>query len=329
MTASTDRTYQTEDVSLPSGKLQLSGTIRIPQISGRLPAVVLIHGAGPTTRDGGGHLRDVASYFATRGIACLTYDKRGVGGSDGDWAVASLDDLASDAVAGVDVLARRDEIDPHRIGVWGFSQGGWIAPLVAIRSDTVAFVITVSGNGVSPATQEMYRIEEELRADGFSDADIGEAVALRALSHEVLRTHRGRDRLETVYREAWDRGPAWLKYVGVPYSPDELSSLDDHAWRWAREFLFYDPVPTLERVDVPFLAVFGTLDRNTPATESAAIHERSFKGRPHADLTIRFFDGANHGLRVATTGGPKEWNDALPYVAGYFETMADWILART
>src|SRR5438034_6798762 len=118
MTASTDRTYQTEDVSFPSGKLQLSGTIRVPQISGRLPAVVLIHGAGPTTRDGGGHLRDVANYFATRRIGSLTYDKRGVGSSEGDWTLASLDDLASDAIAGVDVLARREEIDPHRVGVW-------------------------------------------------------------------------------------------------------------------------------------------------------------------------------------------------------------------
>src|SRR5437870_1326520 len=104
MTASTGRTYQTEDVSFPSGELRLSGTLRVPQTPERHAAVVLIHGAGPATRDGGGHLRDVANYFATRGIGSLTYDKRGVGSSEGDWTLASLDDLASDAIAGVDLL---------------------------------------------------------------------------------------------------------------------------------------------------------------------------------------------------------------------------------
>jgi hypothetical protein len=77
------------------------------------------------------------------------------------------------------------------------------------------------------------------------------------------------------------------------------------------------------------LAVFGTLDRNTPFRQSAVILETCVGRRPDADLTIRIFAGANHGLRAARTGGPKEWDNSLPYVAGYFETMAEWIVAKT
>ena len=133
---------------------------------------------------------------------------------------------------------------------------------------------------------------------------------------------------------SWSIAPMLLPSTVLTVVPTSLLvsmalASGDHAWRWAREFLFYDPVPTLERVNVPFLAVFGTLDRNTPVEDSAAVHERCFSGRPSADLTVRFFAGANHGLQVARTGGPNESKDGLPYVAGYFETMADWILART
>jgi pimeloyl-ACP methyl ester carboxylesterase len=327
--SSLDRLYRTEDVGFTSGSLRLAGTVYLPTTREQHAAVVLIHGSGPETRDGGGHLKDVAVSFATRGIACLTYDKRGVGESQGDWLLADLDDLAGDAVAGFDMLAARAEIDPRRVGVWGFSQGGWIAPLAAVRSGRVAFVVSVSGNAVSPASQEMYRIQAELRADGFAEADVGDALALRQLALDVLRTGRGQEQLVEAYRHVWEPRIPWLDYVGIPFSPDQLAAAGDDAWRWARHVLFYDPAPTLERLRVPVLAIFGTLDRKTPFRESAAGFERCLSGRPDADLTMRFFPGANHGLRVAQTGGRREANDPLPYVTGYFEAMAEWILAKT
>lgn len=326
MSASLHRLYRTKDVGFSNGLLRLDGTLYFPTSTAPYPAVVLIHGSGPATRDGGGHLKDVAVSFASRGIACLTYDKRGAGASEGDWQLAGLDDLAGDAVAGVDLLAGRAEIDPHRIGVWGFSQGGWIAPLAAVRSSRVAFVISVSGNSVSPAVQELYRIEAELRADEFSDADISAALALRSRSHEVIRTGRGLVELVSAYRQVWDPRAPWLDYLGIPFSPDQLAAAGDEVWSWAQQFLFYDPVPTLDRIRVPFLAIFGTLDRMTPFRESAAGFEKGLSGRTGTDLTIRFFPGANHSLRVAETGGRKESNDSLPYVTGYFEAMAEWIL---
>src|SRR3984893_455812 len=117
MSSSRDQFYRTEDALLSNGALRLAGTLYLPTTREQHAAVVLIHGSGPETRDGGGHLKDVAVSFATRGIACLTYDKRGVGASQGDWMLATLDDLADDAVAGFDTLAERAEIDPRRVGV--------------------------------------------------------------------------------------------------------------------------------------------------------------------------------------------------------------------
>ena len=66
MPASIDQPFRTEEVSFLNGKLRLSGSLRLPSVSGYFPSVVLIQGSGPDTRDGSGHLRDVAEYFATR-----------------------------------------------------------------------------------------------------------------------------------------------------------------------------------------------------------------------------------------------------------------------
>jgi pimeloyl-ACP methyl ester carboxylesterase len=116
------------------------------------------------------------------GLAVLAYDKRGVGESTGEYSMISaansvgmFDLLAEDALAGVRTLAARKEIDSRRIGLIGFSQGGWIAPLAASRGANVAFVITISGPAVSVGEEIAYsRLagEDPGSIHGLSDAEI-------------------------------------------------------------------------------------------------------------------------------------------------------------
>src|SRR6185436_8443288 len=101
------------------------------------PAVVLIHGSSTPSRD---DFRFYGDLFARRGIAALIYDKR-EGGDLGGASRVDLRDLAGDALAAVDFLKTRNDIDPHHIGLWGHSQGGWVAPIAAAQSSDVAFVI--------------------------------------------------------------------------------------------------------------------------------------------------------------------------------------------
>ena len=101
----------------------------------------------------------LADYFARHGIAALTYDKRGVGASTGNWEEASFDDLAGDALAGVELLKSRTDINRKQIGLWGLSQGAWLVELAASQSKDIAFIIAVSGGGVNPEFQEIKRTE--------------------------------------------------------------------------------------------------------------------------------------------------------------------------
>lgn len=176
--------YGSDDVTFQSGDVSLAGRLLLPKGRGRHPAVVFAHGSGPQDQASG---LPFVHFLVERGIAILGYDKRGVGGSGGDWKQSGFETLADDLLAGVRFLKGRPEIDPKRIGILGVSQGGWLGPLAASRSKGVAFVVSVSGPGVSPAEQENDRIGNAAREAGLPASDVEQLLALRRMVDDYLR----------------------------------------------------------------------------------------------------------------------------------------------
>lgn len=160
--------YETREVRFESGAIELAGLLYLPSTPGPHPAVAFIHGSGSSSRDGFWYLTP-ADYLARNGVAVLLPDKRGSGKSGGEWHKTSFDDYASDALAAVALLSAETEVDSDRIGLVGFSQGGWIAPLAASRSANVAFVVTVSGSSVSPSEQVKYEVGRDIANAGAPD----------------------------------------------------------------------------------------------------------------------------------------------------------------
>ncbi|WP_227998041.1 alpha/beta hydrolase family protein [Nocardia australiensis] len=153
--------YTTTDITFTRGDgTETTGTVHSPIGATGRPGVVLVHGSG----DGrGDHYSQVADAFARAGIVALRYDKRteGYTPSHRDYSL-----LADDALAGLAALRNRPEVDPDRVGLWGLSEGGWVAPLAASRSTDVAFLITIGANSVSPATQQTWANETRFGAAG-------------------------------------------------------------------------------------------------------------------------------------------------------------------
>ena len=126
-----------EDVRFSNGDIQLAGTLIAPTTGAKHPAIILVHGSGAEDRE---YMLPFARFLVRHGIAVLGYDKRGVGGSTGDWNTASFDDLAGDVVAAFEYLKTRTDIDRAQIGLLGWSQAGWIMPLAAVRAKDIAFL---------------------------------------------------------------------------------------------------------------------------------------------------------------------------------------------
>jgi len=180
------------DLTFRNGDVELSGTLLVPSGTGPFPAVVFLPGSGPHVRAG---FKPYADEFAKLGVASLFYDKRGSGESKGSWVTSSLDDLANDAVAAVTLLKGMKEIDSTRIGFWGVSQGGWVAPLAASKMGNAAFLIVVSGGGVTPRESEMFAYRQHFKRMGLSPADTTKAVAILDEYFRFLATGKDREKV--------------------------------------------------------------------------------------------------------------------------------------
>ena len=214
--------YREEEVAYhnKAAGIQLAATLTTPTGTGPFPAVLLICGSGPHDRDESlqGHrpFLVLADYLTRKGIAVLRADKRGVGQSTGDDESATMTDFATDAEAGVAYLKTRAEVDAHRIGLVGHSEGAMVAPMVATHNSDVAFLVLMAGPGVPGdqilAVQKAFDLKiRGMKCRGNrSRARRGS----RCLRHDQKRDRRPRHAREKAAREAYGRDAG--KSDGLP-----------------------------------------------------------------------------------------------------------------
>jgi pimeloyl-ACP methyl ester carboxylesterase len=264
--------------------------------------------------------------FARHGFACLSWDKPGVGQSTGDHNAQTFRDRADEALAAVRFLRGRAEVSKERVGLWGHSQGGILAPLAASLSGDVAFLIEVGGSQVVAWQQDLLRVESELRADGFPEDDIREAVAFARMRMGLIRGRGEFEDLENAH--AGVEGRPWFKYAG---------RCDRALFYSARRMVEFDPGPAWEKVCCPVLAIYGEKDTSLPAEKSLPIIRRGLEVAGNRDVTITVFPGADHGLTTTETGGPKEARerskarrpgDVPDFAPGYLDLMTGWLTDR-
>ena len=177
-----------EDVRFPSGEIRLAGTLITPITGTRYPAIILVHGSGPQNRES---ILPFARFLVRHGVAVLGYDKRGVGGSSGDWNTASFDDLAGDVIAAFEYLKTRSDIDSSQIGLLGVSQAGWIMPIAAVRAKDLAFLISISGAGIPGAETTIDQARNEMTAIGMKPQIVADLVELMKLQYAIRANRPG------------------------------------------------------------------------------------------------------------------------------------------
>ena len=314
------RATSEETVYFANGDVALAGTLVLPEGSQPHPAVVLVHGSGPQKRD-----LSTARWFAAEGIATLAYDKRGVGESGGDFRKVPFMELCGDGLGAIKYLKSRKEIDAKRIGVWGLSQGGWLGPLAASRSADVAFVIAVSGPGVSPGEQMIVYYANELREQGVDEGDVREASTVRRDIWNYMSSGLGYEKTKAELDKA--RTKRWYNKAKVQQddsfgplpTPAELSKPVGRSVLWFKQEAVYDPVPALRALRVPALFLFGDRDRLIPVEESVAVIQRVLAEGQHRDFTIRVFPNVDHEMRLVTSEATRAIDPE------YLKTMRDWL----
>ena len=305
-----------QEVWIDSGGTQLFVRLHLPDREPPFAAVVMVHGSGDAP---GTEWFYNGDFFVANGFAVLAYDKRGTGRSEGKFTF-DFQQLADDAGAAAGYLAGHPEIDAERIGLSGYSQGGWVAPLAASRHDIVSFVIVSYGMVESPAEEARLEMRQLLLDANVSDAELREADELIRAAVDVVASE---------FRQGWPqfgelkrrhRGAEWLGHLdGTPVArmvsyPQWLvellgrrllpSGLD---WR-------YDSTALLEHSDVPTAWLLAAEDRSAPNEQSIAFLRALIdKGKP---VSLTVFPGAGHGMVMSSDDGGEV--TATGYAPGYF-----------
>jgi uncharacterized protein len=306
--------YRTEEVVFENDGARLSGTLFIPSGAGPHPAMVFVHGSSLNARHG---YRFYADHFARNGIAALIYDKRGTGQSSGDYRRATIEQLVGDAVSAVRLLRSREGLDTTRVGVWGLSQGGMLAPLIVQRANA-AFVIAVSGPGVSLGEAAAYQDSIRVLRAGFPARAAAEAARIHRLLTAWIADASSTPDVSTELARTADL--QWRRHTGIPRQAP--SAEDRDGWYWASRP--QDPVEGWRNVRVPALVIFGDEDVLVPARYSASRIELALRQAGNRSSRVVVYRGADHMMKLPPRqeGGGWRWPRPAP---GYLDTMTVWI----
>lgn len=271
-TKSNETGFSETEVEFMNGQIRLAGVVLLPNKQTKAPAVVIIHGSGDSDRDQV-WARQFAEGLAQRGIAVLLPDKRGSGKSGGDWKKASFEELADDAIAGVELLRQHTKVKSGVVGVMGLSQGGKIAPLAATRSSQIAFVVSVSSSVVPLMEQVADEVEKAAERAKFSPQQIERVNEIQRRAAHYAATGAGWEEYRTLLEKELKSDLAGRGVV-EPFPRER----DHWVWQWARGVGNFDPLPHWQKSSAPALIAYGARDtqirvgknvsRLTNATES-------------------------------------------------------------
>ena len=335
----------------------------------KYPTLLLVSGSGQQNRDEEIFQHKpflvLADYLATRGIAVLRYDDRGVGASycsspsspsnspsklegvaEGQGRVSTASRgvcinsadtylFSEDAEALFNVLKNNPHVDPNRLGIGGHSEGGAIAPMVAARNKDVKFVLMLAGQGCTGLEVLVQQNEALFRTRGVSDS----LCALRAACmHELfaasVETQRAASHTYAAsHLSVKDYQNIILRHT-EGLSKEQIDSID----------LKKGSVYALkQQLDTRWMQTFLTLDPadflpKVKCPVLALNGSNDLQVLPHPNLDrirqlcpqadCRELPGLNHLFQHCTTGLPSEYMmTEETFAPEAMKAIADWILA--
>jgi len=330
--------YYVEDITFNNeiAGVTIAGTFTRPKKDGKYPVVLLITGSGPNDRDESifGHKVFLvwADILTNAGIAVLRVDDRGVGESTGSFHEADNRDLADDVVAGVNYLKTRNDIDVKRIGLIGHSLGADIAPIAAVKSNDVKFVVLMAGSAI-PLNETIYeQCKIAYPQIGVSEFGVELNHKINVAGFEIVRTESNdsiarikiAEKMATFNSdvEKLNEKDKKILELSVPLNPKDF-------YYWLKpnhKFdLFYNPYDDLSKLKCPVLALNGDKDSQVLPQNLKGI-EKALIDAGNTNYTIKLFENKNHLFQTCKTGSIEEYGEIKETVdQEVMEFVIDWI----
>ncbi len=334
--------YYSEDLTFDNKRagITLAGTLTLPKKEGKFPAVILISGSGPQNRDSEilGHkpFLVISDYLTKNGIAVLRFDDRGTAKSKGNHGKATSLDFASDVESALNYLLTRDEIIKTKIGLIGHSEGGVIAPMVAVNSKDVSFIILLAGTGISG--DKLLLLQQVLvgRASGVSEADLQRNKTFFEGAFQLMTTSVNKDTLKKELKTYAKR-----MAIDLPRKESEIPkgmtdeqfnymTLSSTLTPWTQFFLRHDPSKVLEKVKCPVLAINGSKDVQVPPNENLTAIKNALTKGANKHITIQEIPNLNHLFQECKSCSTAEYSSLEQTFSPIALTIVlDWIKLQT
>lgn len=296
-------------------KINLAGTLTIPTGEGKHPVVILISGSGPQDRDESILKHKpfwvLADYWTRNGFAVLRFDDRGVGESEGNFATVTSADFATDVEAGVNFLKKHERINAKKIGLAGHSEGGMIAPMVASKNKSVAFIVLLAGPGVPGNELLLKQSYDIMKQQDYKEAELAVAQKTNKKIYDAIISDTKDalgvgDIVKLVKEEAKDVDETTRKKMGLDEATlrQRVTALTTP---WMRYFIRYQPKESLKKVKCPVLAINGEKDLQVAAKPNLEGIEAALKLAKNKEVKIVSLPNLNHLFQTAETGAVEEY----------------------
>jgi pimeloyl-ACP methyl ester carboxylesterase len=323
-----------------STHLKYGATLTYPKDNAKYPLVILITGSGRQDRDetifDHKPFAVIADYLTKRGFAVLRVDDRGAGKSTGDFSTSTTADFALDIEEHVNYAKTLPMVDAAKIGLLGHSEGGLIAPMVAARNKSVAFIVLMAGPGVEIPELMALQNEMVLKSTGISKAAIDAYIPLyKDLMKSIISFDKQEDALvkaQKITKDWFDNTDKDLVKLTTNISSeadvDKFATTMTRTFssKWWKYFISYNPQPTLQKVKCPVLAINGSADIQVPAAANLKGVEQSLKKGGNKHFTTKQFEGLNHLFQKCTKCTVQEYGELATTIEPEVLTnIGDWL----
>ncbi len=327
-----------KSVYFKSGELTLRGELTLPAGKGPFPVVITVHGSEDYSAVDYYHWPYI---LAAHGIAGFKFDKRGTGGSEGEYT-QHFPTLAGDVIAAISALEKDNAIDPSRVNLIGFSQGGWIAPLVAKQTDIQSYIVGF-GTSVPVPREDRWGYVKQLIDNGYGEQEIAFADEFNEQLNKIIYQH-DEDAWEGLFQlKEQHEDSAWFKtisgsdsmlgFVAEKITHPLANLVPEFGWklytRWKKGGnesgpgfnRTYQPLETLSQLQTPSMWLLSGEDSSLPTPET--VDELKLLQSQGSPIDYRVYPGAEHGNInfVVDEQGNRTYTG---YVPTYFSDVVDY-----
>jgi esterase/lipase len=314
--------YKIEATKIINGTITLNANLYLPKTNKQVGAVVMICGTGQHSKE---EYNGWADLLASKGVAVLTYDKRNVTdfpelnirqrSSD----IVLPGQLESDILSAVKLLKSRKEINTSKIGLFGFSQGAVLAPIVASNKKDISFFVAVSGNATTDKEFIINQSLNRLRQRNFNEAQQNEARKIWEQLFQYSKDKKNGKELQKLIDKAYESA------YGQYSLPRQLPNNDEIKYLSTWNSFEHDPAKYLTNIQVPSYFVFGQNDMQIPVDESIEILNKIYNSKQHF-LTIKKYQNADHFIKTTPDRNIFEFPK---YANGYIDDLTKWLVEKT